>query len=524
MDHKDSKSDSPLLELQELGRAPLDIATWVETEAVPAAAAAGTSASPPPLDSPDDYHNNNINNPVSLPSSKSTKHHHHAPKKAPPATAAQWKWLVIDSNGNASMMTTYKTDVAAKMGIQVRDLRLLDPKLATSYPSAILCREHALVVNLEHIKMIITMERVYITNLEDGNVLAFVEELQRRLSALAHGLPPTKSAMDLNAESVLAAAAGKGGEASKAVGGGGGGGGGGIDLSSLDVYHHHHHHHHQAGGVGGQADMPYELRVLEIALDMVSNYLERLTGDLESAAHPALDALTLNVSTSNLERVRRIKNRMVRLTTRVETLREVLEKFLDDDGDMHDINLTAREAERQQDVLRAQRSASATPFDVPLPVLGSSALDGTAAGGGGKSPRTPRSALTFSDNSSEEEEEAIEEVEMVLEAYFMRIDNTYNKLQALGEYVDDTEDFINIELDNHRNQLIRIDLLLTALSSSVAFITAITALFAMNLQLAPGQDGQGPYWQFVTIAVATSIVAVVMFAGVVMYCRYKRLL
>ena len=33
----------------------------------------------------------------------------------------------------------------------------------------------------------------------------------------------------------------------------------------------------------------------------------------------------------------------VRLTTRVETVREVLEKFLDDDEDMHDLNLTANE-------------------------------------------------------------------------------------------------------------------------------------------------------------------------------------
>jgi magnesium transporter len=48
------------------------------------------------------------------------------------------------------------------------------------------------------------------------------------------------------------------------------------------------------------------------------------------------------INTSNLERVRRIKNRMVRLTTRVETLREVLEKFLDDDSDMKDLNLTAK--------------------------------------------------------------------------------------------------------------------------------------------------------------------------------------
>lgn len=35
--------------------------------------------------------------------------------------------------------------------------RLLDPQLATSYPSAILARERAIVVNLEFIKCIISM-------------------------------------------------------------------------------------------------------------------------------------------------------------------------------------------------------------------------------------------------------------------------------------------------------------------------------------------------------------------------------
>ena len=47
---------------------------------------------------------------------------------------------------------------------QLRDLRLLDPQLATSYPSAILARERALVVNLEYIKCIITQECVLILN------------------------------------------------------------------------------------------------------------------------------------------------------------------------------------------------------------------------------------------------------------------------------------------------------------------------------------------------------------------------
>ena len=48
------------------------------------------------------------------------------------------------------------------------------------------------------------------------------------------------------------------------------------------------------------------------------------------------------MSTGNLERVRRIKNRLVRLTTRVQTLREMLEKLMDDDSDMHAMHLTAR--------------------------------------------------------------------------------------------------------------------------------------------------------------------------------------
>ena len=64
------------------------------------------------------------------------------------------------------------------------------------------------------------------------------------------------------------------------------------------------------------------------------------------------------VSTGNLERVRRIKNRLVRLTTRVQTLREMLEKLMDDDSDMHAMHLTAR----AYDQLERQVSFRSYPF------------------------------------------------------------------------------------------------------------------------------------------------------------------
>ena len=78
----------------------------------------------------------------------------------------------------------------------------------------------------------------------------------------------------------------------------------------------------------------------------LQNLLQLVLKTMEGALHPGLvisrRVLLLQVSTGNLERVRRIKNRLVRLTTRVQTLREMLEKLMDDDSDMHAMHLTAR--------------------------------------------------------------------------------------------------------------------------------------------------------------------------------------
>jgi magnesium transporter len=48
------------------------------------------------------------------------------------------------------------------------------------------------------------------------------------------------------------------------------------------------------------------------------------------------------VTRRNLEQLRAIKTRMVRLFTKVETIRELLERLLNDDDDMRDMNLSAR--------------------------------------------------------------------------------------------------------------------------------------------------------------------------------------
>ncbi|CAK0788018.1 hypothetical protein CVIRNUC_011240 [Coccomyxa viridis] len=381
------------------------------------------------------------------------------------------KWVRFASDGETTIMQADKHAITQQLGVQLRDLRLLDPQLHNSYPSALLCRDKALVVNLEHIKCIITKDEVLILNADEENVVAFIEELQRRLTP-ANGkplrLPGSKSS---------------------------------PNFVHVENNGDGAHPHEAMEDLRAEPRSPFELRALEVALDVVSSQLERLAVELETAAHPALDELTATVSTSNLERVRRIKNRLVRLTTRVQTLREMLEKLMDDDSDMHAMHLTAR----AYDQLERQRTQQ-TGFD--------SALVREQMMGGGV-PLSPKNL----DEQAERDEEEIAEVEMILETYFMSVDNTFNKLQTLCEYIDDTEDYINIELDNHRNQLIRLELILTAATLCIAIVGVISGLFGMNLH----NTHEDSYLTFVLVSCLSSGFAVLMFIGIVLFCRWKKL-
>lgn len=360
-------------------------------------------------------------------------------------------WLKVDAEGVATMLHADKYRLTHKLGVQTRDLRVMDPNLATTYPSAILCREKALVVNLEHIKAIITRSYVLIMNPDEELVVPFITELKLKLTTPQSTYVSSSFAVLPDPEGKLQ----------------------GYNIPGFNP--------------------PFELKALEICLESISSYYDRLVSDLEAVAYPALDALTSKVSSGNLEHVRRVKNRLVRLTTRVETVREVLEKFLNDDEDMHDMNLTAKEQDRLEQLREKEQSLVGTP-------------------------RSRRSSRSSSD--SEEEEEEIAEVEMILEAYFMHLDNTYNRLQTLNEYIQDTEDLVNLKLDQHRNQLIAIDLLLTGFMTSMAVITAVAGIFGQNLnsglEETPGT--------FVQVTVSACVGGVILFASFVVFLWYYKLL
>ncbi|KAF9620089.1 hypothetical protein IFM89_010739 [Coptis chinensis] len=94
------------------------------------------------------------------------------------------EWLLLDSAGQAQVVEVGKHSIMHRTGLPGRDLRILDPIL--SYPSTVLGREKAIVINLEHIKAIITAHEVLLLNSRDPSVTPFGDELQRRLLHFHH--------------------------------------------------------------------------------------------------------------------------------------------------------------------------------------------------------------------------------------------------------------------------------------------------------------------------------------------------
>lgn len=98
-------------------------------------------------------------------------------------------WLVISESGQSFVEEVGKHSIMKRTGLPARDLRALDPVL--SYPSSILGRERAIVVNLEHIRAIITATEVLMINSSNPLIVQFVEDLQHRIAfGNANATPP----------------------------------------------------------------------------------------------------------------------------------------------------------------------------------------------------------------------------------------------------------------------------------------------------------------------------------------------
>ncbi|XP_035987043.1 magnesium transporter MRS2 homolog, mitochondrial [Fundulus heteroclitus] len=86
-----------------------------------------------------------------------------------------------------------------------------------------------------------------------------------------------------------------------------------------------------------------------------------------------------------------------------------------------------------------------------------------------------------------------EEMELLLENYFMQAEELGNKTRELKGLIDDSESVIFINLDSHRNVMMRLNLQLTMGSFSLTLFGLIGVAFGMNLTTA-FEDDPRAFW------------------------------
>eukprot|EP00884_Botryococcus_braunii_P009134 jgi/Botrbrau1/18221/Bobra.53_1s0078.1 len=76
--------------------------------------------------------------------------------------ARQQNWMVVYKDGQTGSFRADKRGIIQKfrLGIPIRDMRLLDPALLTSETGKLLVRDNAIVFSMEHVRLIITADEV----------------------------------------------------------------------------------------------------------------------------------------------------------------------------------------------------------------------------------------------------------------------------------------------------------------------------------------------------------------------------
>lgn len=445
-------------------------------------------------------------------------------------------WLKISIDGSIKSMTAARHHVIKDLSLNHRDLRFLDT-ITTTPMAFIHAREKAIVLSIESIKMIVAHEYVLIlkeqfptTNMTLSVASAekvldvFIQNLRHKLlhnypdvqSASvdasrveierSNGLSDDESSLLSKVEDVLIEGTTEDKRVNRK----------GIIVEKSNFGAHRPSRNFDDQDDCSEADgdeLDFEFTVLDCALDAICTHYETAALELRVDLLPALERLTTTINSANLEDVKILKSRASRLIQRVNKIREELTRFLDDDSDMRELYLTRKlnVAAFYQDEVEHSPEFEPQSWQMPAQIL-----IGTPNSGPAQSVQGPDRSGKI--NLSKDDDSDVVEAENLLEHHFMRMDTTAALLAVLDEHVDDTEDYINIELDFKRNELIQLELLLTTGTLALAIYGVVAGIFGMNMNSLPRHAS------FSIVISTTFAVCVLFFLLVLMYCWKRRLL
>ena len=94
----------------------------------------------------------------------------------------------------------------------------------------------------------------------------------------------------------------------------------------------------------------------------------------------------------------------------------------------------------------------------------------------------------------------------------------------LREYVDDTEDYINIMLDDKQNQLLQMGVMLSTITLLINCAIVVVGIFGMNINIALFETQHAGKNQFVATVVGSVAAGAILYIIAIAWAKKKRLL
>ena len=418
-------------------------------------------------------------------------------------------WTVLDQRGaHAKNLKASKTHVAAAFGIPLRDLHYLDPFRPTMTPANIFIRQKALIVNLEHLKFIVTAETALFLNAESLEVKRFIKFLRKYLKEV--------ESTQRQKQEDLVSAASAAAPAAAAVSGGNG-----TTIQEERVLH-----------------LPFELLVLECAMHELGIKLDNETIALEREAAPCMEKMLQSVQAEELAEGRRIKEKLNALILRLEAFTEALSSILEHDesldamclsklkvmelvrGDNDDDDDKNESAAQRGSTIKKvlAKTASSKKAQFITRVI-SNPTDASSKQEEEQEYDPENEDFETIESTYEEDGHEHEGAEALLEAYFMHSAATQKRAHMLKDLLQSTEAVSSMILDRQRNELIKIDLVVSAALFACSIMSVAGSIFGMNLQ----SNLETKSGFFVGVILVTSALAAASFVFIIFYCSRKKL-
>ena len=439
-------------------------------------------------------------------------------------------WTVLDEHGRAKNLKASKAHVAAAFGVPLRDLHYLDPLRPTLTPANIFIRPKCLIVNLEHMKFIVTAEIALFLNAESLEVKRFVKFLRKYLKEVE--IAQTQKREDLVKEATM------------------------METIIRDENENETQKLQQSNSALKNAQtttkikeervlhLPFELLVLECAMHELGLVLDNETIALEREAAPCMEKMLQSVQAEELAEGRRIKEKLNALILRLEAFTEALSSILEHDESLDamclsklkvmelvrgdDISATAAPDDDNENESAKRMGAAATTTTTTTKKSSKKAQfitrvisNPTGMTMNEEKEYDPENEEEFEtiDSTNEEDGHEHEGAEALLEAYFMHSAATQKRAHALKDLLQNTEAVSSMILDRQRNELIKIDLVVSAALFACSIVSVAGSIFGMNLQ----SNLETKSGFFVGVIVVTSALAAASFLFIIFYCSRKNL-